>query len=40
MTSLCLTCALVGALVAAIALVYLLHRSHERFRKSHTKDSK
>lgn len=36
----CLACAIGGAILAALGICYLLYLSHERFRKSHTKDTK
>ena len=36
----CLACAVVGAILGVVLCCYLLYRSHERFRKSHTKGNK
>lgn len=38
--AICTACGVIGAAIAVVGLCYLLYRSHERFRKSHTKDSK
>jgi threonine/homoserine/homoserine lactone efflux protein len=36
----CLSCAAAGGIVTAVGMLYLIYLSHERFRKSHTKDGK